>query len=114
MHSYLTSNQLRKLTYCFYNVILQQRVNASNSSDAMRVLAAKAQDADVKVQQLDKLRGVHDDYQKLSNELIPAAEKNLDELRQERARLTEAHEDVQIYHSCSSLFVILSCHVVAI
>lgn len=74
--------------------VKKQRVNASNSSDAMRVLAAKAQDADVKVQQLDKLRGVHDDYQKLSNELIPAAEKNLDQLRQERARLTEAHEDM--------------------
>ena len=107
------NNQLRKLNCYFHNVILQQRVLASQSADTLRKLAEKASDAEVKVQQLDKLRPIYGDYQKLSNELIPAAEKNLEELRQEKARLTDAHEDVQIYHSCSSYFMTLACHVMA-
>lgn len=95
-------------------MILQQRAKASNTADILRELAKGASEAEVKTQQLDKLRGVHDDYQKLSNELIPAAEKSLEELRQEKARVTDAHEDVQIYHSCSSLLVLPSCHVMTI
>lgn len=74
--------------------VRKQRINASSYTDKLRESAAKAQEAEVKVQQLDKLRAIHDDYQKLSNELIPAAEKNLDALRQEKARLTDAHEDM--------------------
>ena len=87
------------------NAILQQRVSASNSSDKLRGLAAEATEADEKVQQLDKLRVVYDDYQKLSNELISAAEKNLEELKQEKARLADAHEDVRIHHSFSFLLL---------
>lgn len=90
-------------------MILQQRINASSYTDKLRESAAKAQEAEVKVQQLDKLRAIHDDYQKLSNELIPAAEKNLDALRQEKARLTDAHEDVKLNRSFSLSFV-LSCY----
>ncbi|KAG0587113.1 hypothetical protein KC19_2G141300 [Ceratodon purpureus] len=77
-----------------HNFVKKQRVLASQSADTLRKLAEKASDAEVKVQQLDKLRPIYGDYQKLSNELIPAAEKNLEELRQEKARLTDAHEDM--------------------
>lgn len=51
----------------------------------------------MKLQSLDKLRAVHDDHQKLVNELIPAAEKSLVELKREKEKLTDIHEDVRLY-----------------
>jgi len=102
------------LTCCFYNVILQQRVRASGYTDQLREHARHTAEAEMKVQSLDKLRAVHDDYQKLSNELIPAAEKNLVELRREKDKLTDAHEDVQIFRCCFFLSVIPSYNVIAI
>lgn len=75
-------------------MVLQQRLEASGITDTVRKHASLASEADMKVQALEKLRAVHDDYQKLSNELIPAAEKSLVELRRQKDSLTETHEDV--------------------
>lgn len=73
---------------------LQQRVKASGYSEQLREHARLTAEAEMKVQSLDKLRAVHDDHQKLVNELIPAAEKSLVELKREKEKLTDIHEDV--------------------
>lgn len=73
---------------------VQQRVKASSTADRLRDLATQSSDAEIKVQQLEMLRVVQEDYQKLVKELIPAAEKALDQLAEEKARFSDAHDDV--------------------
>lgn len=109
---YLWSHQSWMLTCCFFNVILQQRVQSSDYTDQLREHARLTAEAEMKVQSLDKLRSVYDDHQRLSNELIPAAEKSLVELRREKEKLTDAHDDVQIFRSCFFLSIgsVLSSH----
>ena len=73
---------------------LQQRADAAKQKDTLRDKAVKVAEAELKVQQLDNLRTPYDEYQKLVNELIPGAEKVLDQLSNESAGLNEAYNDV--------------------
>lgn len=84
-------------------------MKASGYSEQLREHARLTAEAEMKVQSLDKLRAVHDDHQKLVNELIPAAEKSLVELKREKEILTDIHEDVRYYFS-SFFFLTYRCN----
>ncbi|CAK9190573.1 unnamed protein product [Sphagnum troendelagicum] len=75
------------------NFVKKQRMKASSTAEKLRHYAALVANAETRVQQLDKLRVVHDDYQKLVGDLIPATEAALKQLLEEKPRLTEVHED---------------------
>lgn len=72
----------------------QQRVKASTTGEQAKVLAAESSNADSIFQQLDKLRSVFEEYSKLTNEIIPEAEKSLQEYTEEFEQKSEALDDV--------------------
>lgn len=73
---------------------LQQRVKAASSAEHMKVLAVDSSNADFHFQQLDKLRVVYEEYVKTGKELIPLAEKNLNQLNEELDQKNQALDDV--------------------
>ncbi len=94
-------------------LFLQQRMKASSTAEKLRHYAALVADAETRVQQLDKLRVVHDDYQKLVGDLIPATEAALKQLLEEKPRLTEVHEDVRYYCKATIILGALLCIVMS-
>lgn len=73
---------------------LQQRAKASTTGDHVKALAAESSNADSIFQQLDKLRSVFEEYTKLTDEIIPLAEKSLQEFTEELEQKSEALDDV--------------------
>lgn len=69
----------------------------------MKVLAMESSNADFQFQQLDKIRMVYEEYDKISKETIPLAERNLKELNEELDQQNQAHDDVII--KCCILLV---------
>ena len=66
--------------------MVQQRTKSATSAERVRELAMHSSGADASFQQLDKLRSVYDEYVKLGKELIPATDKLLEELTEDRER----------------------------
>lgn len=88
-------------------------MKASSTAEKLRHYAALVANAETRVQQLDKLRVVHDDYQKLVGDLIPATEAALKQLLEEKPRLTEVHEDVCYYCKATISSGVLLCIVMS-
>ncbi len=88
-------------------------MKASSTAEKLRHYAALVANAETRVQQLDKLRVVHDDYQKLVGDLIPATEAALKQLLEEKPRLTEVHEDVRYYCEATICSGVLLCIVMS-
>ncbi|KAG2332827.1 hypothetical protein Bca52824_004007 [Brassica carinata] len=65
-----------------------------NHGDHVKALAAESSNADSIFQQLDKLRSVFEEYTKLTDEIIPLAEKSLQEFTEELEQKSEALDDV--------------------
>ncbi|KAG8369606.1 hypothetical protein BUALT_Bualt14G0031100 [Buddleja alternifolia] len=74
--------------------VKKQRVKATSSAEHMKVLAADSSNADFRFQQLDKLRVVYEEYIKTGKELIPLAEKNMNQLNEELDQKNQALDDV--------------------
>ncbi|KAL2530181.1 DNA repair protein RAD50 [Forsythia ovata] len=74
--------------------VKKQRVKAASSAEHMKVLAMESSNTDFRFQQLDKLRLVYEEYDKIGKETIPLAEKNLEELNEELDQQNQAHDDV--------------------
>ncbi|XP_073299682.1 DNA repair protein RAD50-like [Primulina huaijiensis] len=74
--------------------VKKQRVKATSSAEHMKVLAVDSSNADFHFQQLDKLRVVYEEYVKTGKELVPLAEKNLDELKEELDQKNQALDDI--------------------
>ncbi|KAL2506407.1 DNA repair protein RAD50 [Abeliophyllum distichum] len=74
--------------------VKKQRVKAASSAEHMKVLAMESSNTDFRFQQLDKLRMVYEEYDKIGKETIPLAEKNLEELNEELDQQNQAHDDV--------------------
>ncbi|CAH8282647.1 unnamed protein product [Eruca vesicaria subsp. sativa] len=65
------------------NFVKKQRAKASTTGDHVKALAAESSNADSIFQQLDQLRSVFEEYTKLTDEIIPFAEKSLQEFTEE-------------------------------
>ncbi|KAF8056799.1 hypothetical protein N665_1267s0002 [Sinapis alba] len=76
------------------NFVKKQRAKASTTGDHVKALAAESSNADSIFQQLDKLRSVFEEYTKLTDEVIPLAEKSLQEYTEELEQKSEALDDV--------------------
>ncbi|KAF8096059.1 hypothetical protein N665_0318s0012 [Sinapis alba] len=76
------------------NFVKKQRAKASTTGDHVKALAAESSNADSIFQQLDKLRSVFEEYTKLTDEIIPLAEKSLQEYTEELEQKSEALDDV--------------------
>lgn len=74
--------------------VKKQRVKAASSAEHMKVLAMESSNADFQFQQLDKLRMVYEEHDKISKESIPLAERNLKELNEELDQQNQANDDV--------------------
>ncbi|CAK9149109.1 unnamed protein product [Ilex paraguariensis] len=74
--------------------VKKQRVKAASSAEHMKLLAVDSSSADSHFQQLDKLRMVYEEHTKIIKEAIPLAEKNLNELKEELDKKTQALDDV--------------------
>lgn len=77
---------------------LQQRVKAASSAEHMKVLATESSIADSFFQQLDKLRMMYEEYNKIGKETIPNEERSLNELTKELDEKTQALDDVRYSH----------------
>ena len=73
---------------------LQQRVKSSSTADHLRELASHYTQAEAKVQQLEKMRPLYEDYVKLVLKTVPATEKMTMELEQELESKSQALNDV--------------------
>ncbi|KAL3678836.1 hypothetical protein R1sor_021792 [Riccia sorocarpa] len=74
--------------------VRKQRVKSSSTAERIRDLQSQVTVADTKYSQLDKLRGYYDEYQKLVRDIIPQAERAVEELTEEKERLTDPHDDL--------------------
>ncbi|KAJ7547995.1 hypothetical protein O6H91_08G112800 [Diphasiastrum complanatum] len=55
--------------------VKKQRMKSSSTGERLRELASQFSVADTKVQYLEKLRPIYEEYQKITSDLLPAAEK---------------------------------------
>ncbi|KAL3619971.1 DNA repair protein rad50 [Castilleja foliolosa] len=74
--------------------VKKQRVKSTSSAEHLKVLAEDSSNADFHFQQLDKLRVVYEEYVKTGKELIPLAEKNLNQLNEELDQKNQSLDDV--------------------
>ncbi|CAL9235186.1 unnamed protein product [Arabidopsis halleri] len=74
--------------------VKKQRVKASTTGEHLKELAVESSNADSVFQQLDKLRAVFEEYSKLTSEIIPLAEKTLQEHTEELGQKSQALDDV--------------------
>ncbi|KAK4483342.1 hypothetical protein RD792_010528 [Penstemon davidsonii] len=74
--------------------VKKQRAKATSSAEQIKVLAVDSTNADFHFQKLDKLRTVYEEYVKTCKEMIPLAEKNLNELNEELDQKNQALDDV--------------------
>lgn len=74
--------------------VKKQRVKAASSAEHMKALAIESSTADSLFQQLDKLRMFYEEYDKISKESIPLAEKRLNELNEDLYQKNQALDDV--------------------
>ncbi|CAN8315648.1 unnamed protein product [Cochlearia groenlandica] len=74
--------------------VKKQRVKASSTGEHVKILSAESSTADSIFQQLDKLRSVFEEYTKLTNEIIPLAEKSTQEYTEELEQKSQALDDV--------------------
>ncbi|XP_010414057.1 PREDICTED: DNA repair protein RAD50 isoform X2 [Camelina sativa] len=74
--------------------VKKQRANASSTVGHLKMLAVESSNADSVFQQLDKLRAVFEEYSKLTSEVIPLAEKTLQEHTEELDQKSQALDDV--------------------
>ncbi|GER39775.1 DNA repair protein RAD50 [Striga asiatica] len=74
--------------------VKKQRVKGSSSAEHLKALAEASSNAEFHFQQLDKLRIVYEEYVKTGKELIPLAEKNLNQLNEDLDQKNQALDDV--------------------
>ncbi|KAI7751951.1 hypothetical protein M8C21_008273 [Ambrosia artemisiifolia] len=74
--------------------VKKQRVKSATSAERMKSLAVESSEAESHFQQLEKLRLLYEEYNKICKESIPIAEKNLSELKEELEQKTQALDDV--------------------
>ncbi|KAL8136932.1 hypothetical protein V2J09_002933 [Rumex salicifolius] len=74
--------------------VQKQRATASSKAERTRALAAQSSSADSIFQQLDKLRVIYEEYEKINKDTIPSSEKNLDELNEELEQSSQALDDI--------------------
>ncbi|EFJ05785.1 ATP-binding cassette transporter, subfamily I, member 3, SmABCI3, partial [Selaginella moellendorffii] len=72
----------------------KQRVKRSSTAQRLHELASLTSIADNKFQQLDKLRPLFEEYQKLESQGISATEKSISDMTMELERSTETQNDV--------------------
>lgn len=74
--------------------VKKQRVKSSSTAERLRELAVNYSQAEAKVQQLEKLRPVYEDYVKLVVNTIPTTEKLIADLVQEYENKSHALDDL--------------------
>lgn len=74
--------------------VKKQRVKAASSADRMRSLAAESSEAESNFQQLERLRLMYEEYNKVCKESIPLTERTITELKEELEQKTQALDDV--------------------
>ncbi|KAL8227333.1 hypothetical protein R6Q57_017165 [Mikania cordata] len=74
--------------------VRKQRVKSATSAERMKSLAVESSEAESHFQQLEKLRLLYEEYNKICKESIPTAENNLIELKEELEQKTQALDDV--------------------
>ena len=84
----------RNIEFIIRFFFLQQRIKSSSTADHLRELASHYTQAEAKVQQLEKLRPLYEDYVKLVLKTVPATEKITMELEQELESKSQALNDV--------------------
>lgn len=74
--------------------VKKQRVKSSSTADRLRELASHYSQAESKVQQLEKLRPVYEDYVKLVLNTVPSSEKLIADLEQEHESKSHTLNDL--------------------
>ncbi|KAK1282080.1 DNA repair protein RAD50 [Acorus calamus] len=74
--------------------VKKQRKKSASSAEHMKVLALESSNSESHFQQLDKLRILFEEYVKLAKETIPLAEENLQQLREDLNRKSQALDDI--------------------
>ncbi|KAJ0606193.1 putative DNA repair protein Rad50 [Helianthus annuus] len=74
--------------------VKKQRVKSATSAERMKSLAVESSEAESNYQQLEKLRLLYEEYNKICKESIPIAEKNLIDLKDELEQKSQALDDV--------------------
>ncbi|KAI5081778.1 hypothetical protein GOP47_0001521 [Adiantum capillus-veneris] len=75
--------------------VKKQRIKSSSTADRLRELASHYSQAESKVQQLEKLRPVYEDYTKLVLNTVPATEKLIAELQEDYESKSRALHDLE-------------------
>jgi DNA repair protein RAD50 len=88
----------------FVFLVGQQRTRVSQSSSKLNTLKHAKQDAEYKLENLEKLRVLYEEHQKLVSDLIPAAERSLEEHSKEHATASVPYDDV--FTHCSQAVVL--------
>jgi hypothetical protein len=88
---------------CNWSFSIQQRVKSSSTADHLRELASHYTQAEAKVQQLEKLRPLYEDYVKLVLKTVPTTEKMTVELEQDYQTKIQAMNDV--WRLCLYIFL---------
>lgn len=74
--------------------VKKQRVKAASSAEHMKVLAMETSNVDSVFQQLDKLRVSYEEYVKIGRDMIPPAERTLNDLKEDLGQKSQALDDV--------------------
>lgn len=72
----------------------QIRQKGAATAAARSTYKAAKDEAEQKLQNLEKLRTVYDENEKLNRVLIPAAERTVEELTEEQERVSVPYDDV--------------------
>ncbi|MCO5576260.1 hypothetical protein L7F22_030069 [Adiantum nelumboides] len=75
--------------------VKKQRIKSSSTADRLRELASHYSQAESKVQQLEKLRPVYEDYTKLVVNTVPATEKLIAELQEDYESKSHTLHDLE-------------------
>lgn len=81
-------------------------MKAASSAEHMKVLAMETSNVDSVFQQLDKLRVSYEEYVKIGRDVIPPAEKSLNDLKEELDQKTQALDDVRENFIIPTIFFI--------
>ncbi|KAK4766674.1 hypothetical protein SAY87_008316 [Trapa incisa] len=76
--------------------VKKQRVKAASSAEHMKGLAVESSNADSQFQQLDKLRTVYEEWVKIGKDMIPLAQKSLNDLSEELDKKSAALDDILV------------------
>ncbi|KAH6555623.1 hypothetical protein KP509_1Z239700 [Ceratopteris richardii] len=75
--------------------VRKQRAKSASTADRLRELASHYSQAESRVQQLEKLRPVYEEYMKLVLSTVPSVEKLITDLREDHANKSQALTDLE-------------------